>query len=87
MQWLNCMWDCDLFQTVDTGGLQHIVADTNDQHFAYEIFVFIFVNGNCCILIQMSMKSASKSPFDNKSTLFQIMVWFRTGDKSEYMVA
>ena len=46
-----------------------------------DIFKRIFLNENDRILIQISLKFVPRSPFDNKSTLVQVMVWRRTGDK------
>ena len=36
-------------------------------------------NGNVWISIEISLKFVSKGPFDNRSALFQIMAWRRTG--------
>ena len=36
------------------------------------------------ILFQISLRFVHNGPFDNKPTLVQIMVWYRTGYKSLY---
>ena len=35
--------------------------------FADDIFTFIFLNGNCCVLIHISLEFVQKSPIDYKS--------------------
>ena len=57
----------------------------NGRYFADEIFV----NENCCILIQMSLKYVRNGPINNISSLllFQIMVWRLTKSLSESMTA
>ena len=37
---------------------------------------------NVWIPIRISLKFVPKGPIDNKSTLVQLMVWRRTGDKA-----
>ena len=39
------------------------------------------MNANFYISIQISLTFVPKDAIDNKSTLFQVMVWRRTGDK------
>ena len=41
----------------------------------------MFLNENVRISIQILLKFVSNGPIDNKSTLVQVMVWRRTGDK------
>ena len=48
---------------------------------AGDIFKCIFLNKNDRIPIQIWLKSAPRSPIDNKSALIQVMAWRRTGDK------
>ena len=48
---------------------------------ADDIFKSIFLNENNRILIQISLKFASRSPIDNKPALVQVTAWRRTGDK------
>ena len=48
-----------------------------EQHFA-DIIKSIFLNENCYILIQISLRG----PIDGKSALVYIMAWHWTGDKS-----
>ena len=50
-------------------------------HFADDIFMCIFVNENCCILIKFSLKYVRKGPIDNNPALVQIMAWHWSGDK------
>ena len=61
----------------------------NVCHLADGIFTFIFLNENCCILIQISLKFVYKVPNDKKSVMIQIMPWCWTGDMplSEPMTA
>ena len=51
------------------------------RHFADDIFVCIFFNEKCCILIKCSLKYVRKGPIDNNPALVQIMAWRRSGDK------
>ena len=48
---------------------------------ADNIFNSIFLNENVQISIKISLKFIPKGPIDNKSALFQVMAWRRTGDK------
>ena len=41
----------------------------------------IFLNENCCILINFSLKYVRKGPINNITALVQIMAWRRPGDK------
>ena len=51
------------------------------RHFADDIFMCIFFNENCCILIKFSLKYVRKGPIDNNPALVQMMAWSRPGDK------
>ena len=51
------------------------------RHFADDIFMCIFINENCCILIKFSLKYVRKGPIDNNPALVQIMAWRRPADK------
>ena len=51
------------------------------RHFADAIFMCIFFNENCCILIKFSLKYVRKVPIDNNPELVQIMAWHQPGDK------
>ena len=42
-------------------------------HFADNIFIYIFLNENVSISIQISLKFVPKGPFDNIAALVQIM--------------
>ena len=53
----------------------------NSRHFADDIFRCIFLYEKFCILIQISLKFLPKGPIDKESSLVQVMVWRRTGDK------
>ena len=53
----------------------------SERHFADDIFMYIFLNENCCILIKFSLKYVRKGPIDNNPALVQIMAWRRSGDK------
>ena len=60
----------------------HIVAKTNGcRQFPDDIFMWIFLNEESCILIPISLKCVPVSPIDNKSALVSIMASGRTGDK------
>ena len=39
------------------------------------------LNGNCCILIQISLKFVPKDPIDNTPALVQMMAGYQPGDK------
>ena len=69
--------------------VQHTEAETNGRQFAVHISECIIFNENCCILIQISLKSVPKYLVNNTSALVPIVVWRRTGDKplSEPMMA
>ena len=48
---------------------QHIEAWKNGSHVAEDIFkIFIYVNGNHCIWIQISMESVLEDPINNISS-------------------
>ena len=53
----------------------------DERHFADDIFMCIFFNGNCCILIKFSLNYVRKGPIDNNPALVEIMAWRRSGDK------
>ena len=46
-----------------------------------DIFKAVFFYGNCCILIEISLKFVPHGPIDDIPTLVQIMAWRRSGDK------
>ena len=59
---------------------EHIVAwEQIGWHSADNIFGFIFLNGNCCILIESSLRFVLKGPIDIKSALVQVMAWCQMG--------
>ena len=45
------------------------------------IFKCIFLNGNVCILIKMSLKFVANGPINSIPAMVQIMSWRRLGDK------
>ena len=47
----------------------HLCQTQNGRHFADDIFKFIFLYENCCILIKISLKFVPISPASNKPTL------------------
>ena len=51
---------------------------------ADNIFKLIFLNGNCSILNQISLKVIPKVPLNNIPALVQIMAWHQTGDTYHY---
>ena len=51
------------------------------RHFADDIFMCIFLNENCCILIKFSLVYVRKGPTDNDPALVEIMAWRRSGNK------
>ena len=53
----------------------------NDQHFAGNIFKYILLNENYCILIKMLLKFVHQIQVDNKSALVQVMAWCWTADE------
>ena len=53
----------------------------NSHLFANGIFKLIFVNENCCILIQILLKYVPKVAGENKPSFVQIMAWHGTDDK------
>ena len=67
--------------------VEHIEVE-NGHHFAESIFRCIFLNGNICIFIKISLKFAPKGPIDNNPAPVEIMAWPRIGDKplSELML-
>ena len=55
--------------------------EQNGRHRADDISKCIILIKNICILIKNSLEFFPKHPFDNKSTLLQIMAWRQTGNK------
>ena len=53
----------------------------NGRLFADDNFKCIFLNGNVCISIKVSLKFVPNGPIDNKSALVQMMTWHRVGNK------
>ena len=53
----------------------------NGCHFANDIFKFISLNENCCILIQILLKFVPKGLISNKPAMVLIMAWHWAGDK------
>ena len=61
--------------------IQPIEAETNDRHFADDIFKCIFLDENVRISIKISLKFIPKGTINNIPALVQIMAWRRPGDK------
>ena len=61
--------------------LTHLPLDKMTAILADDIFKCIFLNENDRIPIELSLKSVSRGPVDNKPALVQVMAWRRTGDK------
>ena len=53
----------------------------NGRHFPDDIFKRIFLNENCCILMNTSLKCVPHGPINNIPSFVQIMGWRRSGDK------
>ena len=53
----------------------------NVHHFPDDIFIWIFLNKNVWILINISLKFVPKDPINNIPSLVQIIAWHRPGDK------
>ena len=53
----------------------------NSRHSADDMFKCIFMNETVCISNQISLKFVPGGPNNNKSALFQVMAWCRTGNK------
>ena len=53
----------------------------NGRHVLHNILRWILINGQFCILINISPKFVTKGPIDNSPTLVRIMAWRRLGDK------
>ena len=53
--------------------VQHIEAETNGRHFAYDISKCIFLNENVWIPIKISLKFVPKGQINNNPALVQIM--------------
>ena len=49
--------------------------------FADNIFKFIFLNGDDCLSIHLSLKFVPKGPIDNTSASVQVMAWHQLDDK------
>ena len=53
----------------------------NGRHFPDDVFRCIFLNENCYIAIQISLKFVSAGPINNMPPLVLIMAWHQTDDK------
>ena len=60
--------------------LTHLPLDKMAAFLAADIFKCIFLNENCGIPSQISLKYVP-SPIDNRPALFQVMAWCQTGNK------
>ena len=61
--------------------LTHLPLDKMATILADNIFKYIFVNENFCILIDISLKFVPKGQVSSIPPLVQIMTWSRKGDK------
>ena len=66
-----------IFQKNNFNTLRH---KQNRWYFA-DVSTCIFLNDNCCILIQILLNYVPKGPVDNKPALVQIMAWHWMGNK------
>ena len=57
----------------------------NGRDLADDIYERIFMDGNCGILIDSSIKCVPRVPINNKPALVQIMVWYRKEAKPLYI--
>ena len=64
--------------------LKHWDRDKNKQHFADDIFKFIFWYNNLCILVEISIEFVPSSPVGNTALLSRMMACRQTGDKPLY---
>ena len=62
--------------------LTHWGRDKNGQHYANDIFKWIFLNENVWFPIKISLKFVPKGLINNIPALVQIMAWRRPGDKT-----
>ena len=62
-------------------GFSELTPRQNGRHFADDIFMYIFLNENNWIPINISPKFVSNGPISNIPTLVHIMVWHRPGTK------
>ena len=76
----RCMWvsSCEAYVNINT-----MRPRQNGRQFA-DIFKFILLNENVCILITISLKFVPKGSISNIPALVQIMAWCRLGDKPLY---
>ena len=61
--------------------INQLRPDQNGQHFADNIFKWIFLNENYCIFMQILRNFAPKGPIDKCSASGQVMAQHQTGDK------
>ena len=95
--WCNCVWKYGLQNVghfvlafvcrtmigcvLRIKPLTHWGQDKTASTLAGDIFKCNFVNENVLISIKTSLKLVRKGSIDNKSSLFQLMVWCHSGDK------
>ena len=53
----------------------------NGHHLANDILKCIFLYGNVCVLIELSMEFILSGPISNKPILVQVKAWHQTGSK------
>ena len=51
----------------------------NSHYYANNIFKFVFLYGNCSILIEIFLRFVPEGPINKRPVLVQIMAWYRFG--------
>ena len=73
---------CEMMSILSRGrSVNTVRKEQNGLHLADNIFKWIFLIKNYCILIQSSLKFIPLCPVASKSTLVQIMTWHWTANK------
>ena len=72
---------CEPSMTLSSMKARIVRSEQNGRLFANDIFKYITLKENSCILNQISLKCVHQGPINNKSALIQLMAWCGTGDK------
>ena len=56
-------------------------SEQNGCRFEHNIFNYIFVEENLCILVQIRLTFVLKGLIDNELALIQVMAWYQTGNR------
>ena len=67
---------------IDLSLPKHIGTETKWPPLPDDIFICIFLNEKVWVSLKILLKFVPKGPMNNIPSLFQIMAWRRTGDKS-----